>query len=110
MRKYLHREISKNQNVDPMNAPTRTVFFNKNKPVSEELTQFDSENSISSKIDDSISELFPSSLSDFTDPKKFDEKLNSIQNELDKEIKLYSTVHKQLIKKSESVKKQGNHY
>ena len=105
MRKYLHREISKNQTIDPMNAPNRTVFFNKNKPDSEELTQFDSENSISSKIDDSISELFPSSLSDFTDPKIFDEKLNSIQNELDKEIKLYGTVHKQLIKKSESVKK-----
>ena len=105
MRKYLHREISKNQNVDPMNAPTRTVFFNKNKPESEELTQFDSENFISSKIDDSISELFPSSLSDFTDPTLFDEKLKSIQNELDKEIKLYGTVHKQLIKKSESVKK-----
>jgi len=31
--------------------------------------------------------------------------LNSIQNELDKEIKLYGAIHKQLLKKSESVKK-----
>jgi len=88
-----------------MNAPTRTVFFNKNKPNSEELSQFDSANSISTKIDDSLSNLFPISLSEFTDPKKFDEKLNSIQNELDKEIKLYGAIHKQLLKKSESVKK-----
>jgi len=86
-----------------MNAPTRTVFFNKNKPNSEELSQFDSANSISTKIDDSLSNLFPISLSEFTDPKKFDEKLNSIQNELDKEIKLYGAIHKQLLKKSESV-------
>ncbi len=105
MRKYLHREISKNQTLDPMNAPNRTVFFNKNKPNSEELSQLDSANSISSKIDDSLSNLFPTSLSEFTDPKKFDEKLNSIQDELDKEIKLYGAIHKQLLKKSESVKK-----
>ena len=105
VRKYLHREISKNQTVDPMNATTRTVFFNKNKPDLDENTQFESENSISSKIDDSLSNLFPASLSDFTDPKKFNEKLDSIQNELDKEIKHYAAVHKQLLKKSESVKK-----
>ena len=105
MRKYLHREISKNQNIDPMNAPTRTVFFDKNKPVFEEMRHFDSENSISSNIDNSLSNLFPTSLSEFTDPKKFDEKLDSIQHELDKEIKLYGAIHKQLIEKSESVKK-----
>ena len=104
MRKYLHRENSKNETIDPMNAPTRTVFFKKNKPEFEE-DQINSENSISSNIDDSLSELFPTSLSDFTDPSKFDEKLNSIQTELDKEIKHYAAIHKQLLKKSESVKK-----
>lgn len=33
MRKYIHREVSKDSEIDPMNAPTRTVFFKKNKPI-----------------------------------------------------------------------------
>lgn len=104
----MHREISKNKETDPMNAPTRTVFFNKNKPVKDE----NNDNKINSKQSkstnyslDDFSDIFPESLSEFTDPEKFNKKINSIKNDLDKEIKHYDAVHKQLIKKSESVKK-----
>lgn len=56
-------------------------------------------------FDEHYSDIFPESLFDLTDPKKFDKKINSLKNDLDKEIKHYDDVHKQLIKKSESIKK-----
>ena len=33
MRKFMHRENQGNSEIDPMNVPTRTVFFKKSKPV-----------------------------------------------------------------------------
>lgn len=108
MRKYIHRIIPENENIDPMNAPTRTVFFKKNKPVYEEnniKNLIEEKPKSIKKSDDDFSEIFPESLSHLTDPKTFDKKINSIKNDLTKEIKQYDIVHKQLLKKSESIKK-----
>lgn len=107
MRKYIHREISKNQEIDPMNAPDRTIFFKKHKPIPNEngLEQISKKSEFMKKDYGDFSDIFPESLLEFTDPKKFNKKINSIKNELEKEIEHYDIIHKQLLKKSESVKK-----
>lgn len=107
MRKYLHRKIPENPETDPMNAPTRTVFFNKDKPVQEESIKqkYGQKKSKSQTSIGDFRDIFPESMSEFTDPKNFDKKINSIKNDLEKEIKHYDIIHKQLLKKSESVKK-----
>jgi len=106
MRKYIHREQSLSEEIDPMNVPTRTVFFKKNKPVHDEgnLSSVDKVKSLA-EIDKRLSDIFPESLSEFADPKKFDKKLRVLKKDIDKEIKLYDTIHKKLISKSNSVKK-----
>ncbi|MBT8173685.1 MAG: GHKL domain-containing protein [Nitrosopumilus sp.] len=109
MRKYLHRENSNNSDVDPMNAPTRTVFFTKNKPAphESETSTSSSKNNLKSlqEIDKRLSDIFPDSLSEFADPEKFNKKLRELKKDIDKEIKMYDAIHKKLISKSESVKK-----
>lgn len=107
MRKYMHRETSENKDSDPMNATTRTVFFKKDKPVRDDVDQnraLGKSGSENFTLTD-YSDIFPVSLSELTDPKKFDKKINSIKNDLDNEIKHYDNIHKQLIEKSESVRK-----
>ncbi|MBL4595807.1 MAG: HAMP domain-containing histidine kinase, partial [Robiginitomaculum sp.] len=107
MRKFMHRIISKDSEIDPMNAPTRTVFYDRNK--SNEIKKSEQSNIVKNnkkvKLVKKQSQNYPKSLEKFLDPKIADEKYEEIQKKLDIEKASHSKVKNRLQLKSKSVKK-----
>lgn len=107
MRRFMHRTVS-SDDIDPMNADKRTVFFKKAKPeqnqmaceplTKEELEQVKN----TSKI---LSKELPDSLQKFTDPKESDEQLKHIENQIEYEKRSHSKLKQNIKSKSESLKK-----
>ncbi len=107
MRKFMHRVVSKDAEIDPMNAPNRTVFYDRTK--TDETTK-NKQLSLNEKIRKSTSvkkqsQKYPKSLEKFSDPKIADEKFEEIQKKLDIEKMSHSKVKSKLQLKSKSVKK-----
>lgn len=83
----MRRTMGDDSEIDPMNATTRTVFFDKTK---------------SSKI--SSSHYVPKTLEKFTDPTTSNKKLNSLKKEIDNVQKSHIEVKQRLELKSKLVK------
>lgn len=103
----MHKVVSKELEIDPMNAPTRTVFFNHDE------SQKKSKNE-ESKLDNNTEKIkyvknqeskYPKSLEKFSDSKIADKKFEEIQKKIDLEKESHSKVKKNLELKSKSVKK-----
>jgi signal transduction histidine kinase len=111
MRKFMHRTVSKEAEIDPMNAPTRTVFFERTK--SDKVNQY-GKSSSDENDDEDVKKTtsykkqvkpFRKSLEKFTDSKISDEKVKEISKQIELEKISHSKVKKRLELKSESVKK-----
>ena len=107
MRRYIHRTIESESEIDPMNVSTRSVFFKKEIPENP-LTEIKSVNKKSQhhnlkEIDSRLSEILPESLESFVISDKFDKKLISLKKQIENEIKMYEQIHKKLLEKTDSV-------
>lgn len=102
----MHRTVSKDTEIDPMNAPTRTVFYDRNKSdENNKNEQSKIKNNKKSKLVKKQPQKYPKSLEKFSDPKIADEKFEEIQKKLDVEKASHSKVKSRLQLKSKSVKK-----
>ena len=107
MRKFMHRIESKDSEIDPMNAPTRTVFFERSK--SDKANQYgqlsSDDNTEKSTSIKKQSQTFPQSLEKFSDSKISDKKIEDIEKKIELEKVSHSKVKERLELKSKSVKK-----
>jgi hypothetical protein len=83
MRRYIHRTIESESEIDPMNVSTRSVFFKKEIPENP-LTEIKSVNKKSQhhnlkEIDSRLSEILPESLESFVISDKFDKKTHIVK-------------------------------
>ena len=103
----MHRTVSKEVEIDPMNAPTRTVFFDRSK--SDGIGKYEqSKSEQNDKNEKSIikqPQNFPKSLEKFSDSKVSDEKFEEIQKKLDIEKESHSKIKKRVELKTKSYKK-----
>ena len=103
----MHRMVSKEVEIDPMNVPTKTIFFDRSKSNGismDEQSKLEQNN----KNVDSVKKQpqnFPKSLEKFSDSKISDEKFEEIQKKLDIEKESHSKVKKRVELKTKSVKK-----
>lgn len=104
----MHREHQENSEIDPMNAPMRTVFFKKSKP--EKIDDFYSDDEVDaidvsdkemSKKTESVQETIEKN--ENVDGK--DKKLISLQQEIENAKKSHEITKQRLISKSQSLKK-----
>ena len=107
MRKYMHRLESKDSEIDPMNAPTKTIFYDRSKTdkvdqYGKPLSGINIEKSTPIKKQ---SQTVPKSLEKFSDSKISDKKYEELQNKLDIEKTSHSKVKKRLELKSKDFKK-----
>ena len=103
----MHRVVTKETEIDPMNAPTRTVFFDRsksNKKSKNEESKLE-KNDENLKSEKKQSQNYPKSLEKFSDSKIADEKYEELQKKLDIEKVAHSKVKKRLELKSKDVKK-----
>lgn len=81
MRKYMHRLESKDSEIDPMNAPTKTIFYDRSKTG--KVNQYEKPSS-GKNIEKSTPikkqpQTFPKSLEKFSDSKISDEKYEELK-------------------------------
>ncbi|WP_371503861.1 PAS domain-containing sensor histidine kinase [Nitrosopumilus adriaticus] len=106
----MHRENQEDSDVDPMNAPLRTVFFKKSKPTNSGKTDdFSIENQVD-QIDETekISEKPQSNQNSKDDAENLDETdktLISLKNEIENAKKSHEITKQRLTNKSKSLKK-----
>lgn len=105
MRKFMHRKIINDSEIDPMNATTRTVFFDHIKSSKINSNHYFSKDE-SEKLESikKISQTLPKSLDKFMDSETSDKKLNLLEKEIDIETQSHIRVKQRLDSKSESVK------
>jgi len=102
----MHRKIINDSEIDPMNAVTRTVFFDHTKS-----SEINSNNNFSKdkpkkpRYVNKTSQTLPKSLDKFMDSEISDEKLNLLEKEIDAETQSHIRVKQRLSLKSKSVKK-----
>ena len=103
----MHRTVSKEVEIDPMNAPSRTVFFDRSKSngIGRDEQSKPEQNDKNEKSIIKQPQNFPKSLEKFSDSKVSDEKFEEIQKKLDIEKESHSKVKKRVELKTKSVKK-----
>jgi len=103
----MHRTVSKEVEIDPMNAPTRTVFFDRSKSdgIGKDKQSKSEQNDKKKKSIIKQPQNFPKSLEKYSDSKVSDEKFEEIQKKLDIEKESHSKIKKRVELKTKSVKK-----
>lgn len=107
----MHREIKEDSEIDPMNAPQRTVFFKKSKPT--DTTKLDFKSNVKSKKIDSLLEKTPEknlefdhkSLEENENLDETDKKLLSLKKEIETAQKFQQLTKQKLTAKSASLRK-----
>lgn len=108
MRKFMHRTVNDLSDIDSMNAPKRTVFFDKSKPsktLHTETILSEKETRILQKAKKELIKNFPNFLSEFLDPVKSDEKIDFIKKEIESEIESHDKIKQKIDFKTRSLKK-----
>ena len=107
----MHRTVTKEE-IDPMNAPTRTVFFDRSKSdgINKDGINKDGQSKLEQNDKNAKSvknqpQNVPKSLEKFSDSKISDEKFKEIQKKMEIEKESHSKVKKRLELKTKSVKK-----
>ena len=104
----MHRvAVSKEVEIDPMNAPSRTVFFDRSKSngIGRDEQSKPEQNDKNEKSIIKQPQNFPKSLEKFSDSKVSDEKFEEIQKKLDIEKESHSKIKKRVELKTKSYKK-----
>jgi signal transduction histidine kinase len=107
----MHREIKEDSEIDPMNAPQRTVFFKKSKPA--ETIKIDFKSNEKSKKIDSLLEKTPEkklefnheSLEENENIDEADNKLLTLKKEIETAQKFHQLTKQKLTAKSASLRK-----
>jgi len=103
----MHKVVSTDSEIDPMNAPTRTVFFDHDKSQKwdkNEESKLSEESENVKSVKKQVTK-YPKSLEKFSDSKIADQKFEEIQKNIDLEKESHSKVKKRLEEKAKSVKK-----
>ena len=107
MRRFMHRTTSSDE-IDPMNASERTVFFKKAKPEQNQMVYEPLTEEETQQVKDTselLSKELPDSLQKFTDPKESDEQIKQIENQIEYEKRSHTKLKQHIKSKSESLKK-----
>ena len=110
MRKFMHRKNPENSEIDPMDAPARTVFFKKSKPIEtgtiDDFHSDDEPEIINMKANDSEkTESVQISFDNNENLDETDKKLIFLKKEIEIANKSHEITKQRLLSKSQSLKK-----